>query len=100
MFTKEPASIPDVSVINVAIDKQGKTSERRLLRHPPRLLHRSRPTLRQTQTRPEGRNRRSRVVRAVLATTGQPFPKPESGKIAVKVFNHSGDEVLKVDPVT
>jgi len=26
----------------------------------------------------------------------RPFGKPESGKIAVKVINHYGDEVLKV----
>lgn len=26
----------------------------------------------------------------------QLFPKPETGKIAVKVINHYGDEVLKV----
>jgi adenine-specific DNA-methyltransferase len=26
----------------------------------------------------------------------RPFNKPESGKIAVKVINHYGDEVLKV----
>ncbi|OLN30686.1 putative DNA methylase [Desulfovibrio sp. DV] len=29
-------------------------------------------------------------------TESRPFPKPESGKIAVKVINHYGDEVLKV----
>jgi adenine-specific DNA-methyltransferase len=28
-----------------------------------------------------------------------PFPAPASGKIAVKVINHYGDEVLKVFPV-
>jgi len=26
----------------------------------------------------------------------RPFAKPDSGKIAVKVINHYGDEVLKV----
>jgi adenine-specific DNA-methyltransferase len=26
----------------------------------------------------------------------RPFDKPDSGKIAVKVINHYGDEVLKV----
>jgi adenine-specific DNA-methyltransferase len=26
----------------------------------------------------------------------QPFARPESGKIAIKVINHYGDEVLKV----
>ena len=29
-------------------------------------------------------------------TVSQPFPKPASGKIAVKVINHYGDEVLQV----
>lgn len=29
-------------------------------------------------------------------TTSRPFPLPESGKIAVKVINHYGDEVLKI----
>ena len=28
--------------------------------------------------------------------TSRPFPKPETGKIAVKVINHLGDEVMKV----
>jgi hypothetical protein len=29
-------------------------------------------------------------------TTSQAFPAPKTGKIAVKVINHHGDEVLKV----
>jgi adenine-specific DNA-methyltransferase len=33
-------------------------------------------------------------------STSRPFPKPETGKIAVKVINHYGDEVLKVYPVS
>ncbi|MCY4615275.1 MAG: modification methylase, partial [Chloroflexi bacterium] len=28
--------------------------------------------------------------------TSRPFDKPESGRIAVKVINHLGDEVMKV----
>ena len=36
---------------------------------------------------------------ALYSTTSQPFPTPKSGKIAVKVINHYGDEVLKVYPV-
>jgi len=32
--------------------------------------------------------------------TSQPFDPPKSGKIAVKVINHFGDEVLKVYPVS
>lgn len=33
---------------------------------------------------------------SLYSTTSRPFGKPESGKIAVKVINHYGDEVLKV----
>jgi adenine-specific DNA-methyltransferase len=33
---------------------------------------------------------------ALYATTSRPFDRPETGKIAVKVINHYGDEVLKV----
>ncbi len=33
---------------------------------------------------------------ALYRTTSRPFPRPETGKIAVKVINHYGDEVLKV----
>ena len=33
---------------------------------------------------------------ALYSTVSQPFARPKSGKIAVKVINHYGDEVLKV----
>ncbi len=33
---------------------------------------------------------------SLYATRSRPFPPPASGKIAVKVINHYGDEVLKV----
>lgn len=33
---------------------------------------------------------------ALYATTRRPFDRPAGGKIAVKVINHYGDEVLKV----
>jgi adenine-specific DNA-methyltransferase len=33
---------------------------------------------------------------SLYSTTSRPFANPESGKIAVKVINHYGDEVLKV----
>jgi adenine-specific DNA-methyltransferase len=36
----------------------------------------------------------------LYSTTSRPFPKPDTGKIAVKVINHYGDEVLKVYSVT
>lgn len=50
-------------------------------------------------------NKRKWALRAEIDETAQsslyrtdsrPFDKPESGKIAVKVINHYGDEVLKV----
>jgi len=33
---------------------------------------------------------------SLYSTVSRPFPKPETGRIAVKVINHYGDEVLKV----
>jgi len=33
------------------------------------------------------------------ATVSRPFPRPSTGRIAVKVINHYGDEVLKVYPL-
>jgi len=33
---------------------------------------------------------------ALYATTSRPFPKPSEGRIAVKVINDYGDEVMKV----
>ena len=43
---------------------------------------------------------RTEIDEAAWATlysaTSRPFPKPKRGRIAVKVINHYGDEVLKV----
>jgi adenine-specific DNA-methyltransferase len=36
---------------------------------------------------------------SLYLTTSRPFDRPKAGKIAVKVINHYGDEVLKVFPV-
>jgi adenine-specific DNA-methyltransferase len=33
---------------------------------------------------------------ALYSTVSRPFPKPSTGRIAIKVINHYGDEVLKV----
>ncbi|MFX8704208.1 hypothetical protein ABTM89_19140, partial [Acinetobacter baumannii] len=33
---------------------------------------------------------------SLYSTTSRPFDVPSTGKIAVKVINHYGDEVLKV----
>ena len=65
------------------------------LLRPPRLLHRRRRPLRQAQARPPRRDRRGPLVRP-LPTKSYPFDPPKTGKIAVKVINHYGDEVLKV----
>ena len=32
----------------------------------------------------------------LYSTTSRPFPTPQSGKIAIKVINHYGDEVMQV----
>jgi adenine-specific DNA-methyltransferase len=37
---------------------------------------------------------------ALYSTTSRPFNPPQTGKIAVKVINHYGDEVLKVFAVS
>jgi adenine-specific DNA-methyltransferase len=37
---------------------------------------------------------------SVNATVSRPFPRPRSGKIAIKVINHYGDEVLEVAAIT
>jgi adenine-specific DNA-methyltransferase len=36
---------------------------------------------------------------SLYTTESRPFSRPETGKIAVKVINHYGDEVMKVYPV-
>ena len=33
---------------------------------------------------------------SLYSDTSRPFEKPKSGRIAVKVINHLGDEVMKV----
>lgn len=30
------------------------------------------------------------------STASHPFPKPKAGKIAVKIIDHYGDEVVKI----
>ena len=57
----------------------------------------------------DGQERRTRFAKLTLwaeidevawsylyRTVSRAFPGPESGKIAVKVINHCGDEVLRV----
>ena len=44
----------------------------------------------------EGRDRRRSLGRHLNSDTSRPFDKPKRGRIAVKVINHLGDEVMKV----
>ncbi len=69
--------------------------QRRELLRAPRLLHRSRQPY----------DKLKRALRAEIdedawlalySTISRPFDPPATGKIAVKVINHYGDEVLKV----
>ena len=39
---------------------------------------------------------RTLPVTRLSSTLPRPFDRPESGRIAVKVINHLGDEVMKV----
>jgi hypothetical protein len=41
-------------------------------------------------------SRRGDVHESEFQIAAHPFPPPETGKIAVKVINHYGDEVMKV----
>jgi adenine-specific DNA-methyltransferase len=36
---------------------------------------------------------------SINSTVSRPFPRPSTGRLAVKVINHYGDEVLKVVPL-
>ena len=53
-------------------------------------------TLRQAPPRPQGRHLRRSLGDRQLDRLSRPFPRPTTGKIAVKVINHYGDEVMKV----
>ncbi len=53
------------------------------------------PTLRAAQAGTQGRIDEAAWA-TLYDTTSRPFPPPSSGRIAVKVINHYGDEVLKV----
>jgi adenine-specific DNA-methyltransferase len=35
-------------------------------------------------------------VTTLYRDTSRPFPRPKEGRIALKVINHFGDEVMKV----
>ena len=65
----------------------------------PRLLPRRQRSLQGAQDHAQGPDRRRSLGIAAqrhLAPTSRPFEKPASGRIAVKVINHLGDEVMKI----
>ena len=69
--------------------------QRGVVLRPALLLHRRPGPVRAAEASAEGRHRRGRVGEPV-PTESRPFPGPETGKIAVKVINDYGDEVMKV----
>ncbi len=52
------------------------------------------------QDHPQGRDQRRKPGRPSTATPPAPSTNPKSGRIAVKVINHLGDEVMKVFKVS
>ena len=60
---------------------------------------RRRRALREAQARPAAEIDEA-AWSTLYSTTSRPFDPPKTGKIAVKVINHYGDEVLKVYPVS
>jgi len=45
---------------------------------------------------PDGTGRDEDTWATLYRTESRPFPRPKSGRIAVKVINHHGDEAMKV----
>jgi adenine-specific DNA-methyltransferase len=62
---------------------------------PPRLLLRTERPLRCAQDDVKTEIN-AEAWTPLHSDTSRPFPKPQSGRIAVKVINHVGDEVTKV----
>ena len=78
-----------------AVDDRHRLQRRVVLR-PPLLLHR-RPGPVQAAQDARSRPTSTRTPgRACTRTESRPFARPETGKIAVKVINDYGDEVMKV----
>ena len=64
-------------------------------RIPFELIGQRRQALREAATGAQGRGGRNRLGGTVRHQE-RPFDRPDTGKIAVKVIDHYGDEVLKV----
>lgn len=56
--------------------------------------------LRRAEPRATGTGTTEAAWASLYRTESRPFPPPETGKIAVKVINHYGDEVMKVYDVS
>jgi adenine-specific DNA-methyltransferase len=66
------------------------------LLRPPRLLPGRRGPVQGAEDHPQGRDQRGSLGLPATATPPAPSPSPSPGRIAVKVINHLGDEVMKV----
>ena len=72
-----------------------RLQRRELLRSPRLLPWRQRP-LQGSQDHAEGTRSIPDAWASLHSDISRPFDRPESGRIAVKVINHLGDEVMKV----
>ena len=88
LYSRLEASLPAGPLILVGANAQGKTS---LLEAVYYLA---------TGQSHHATSDRQLINFLTLRTESLPFDPPETGKIAVKVINHYGDEVLKVFEVT
>ena len=70
--------------------------QRGVVLRPALLLHRRQRPVQAAEDGAEGRHRRRTPGSRSTRTESRPFDKPETGKIAVKVINDYGDEVMKV----
>ena len=60
-----------------------------------RVLHRLRRPIRSAKRALKADNDDAAWA-SLYRTVSRPFPTPRTGKVAVKVINHYGDEVMKV----
>ena len=67
--------------------KRGLVSVLRCRAQSNWLLNKNKPTLKIIN---------AKAWSQLYTTRSYPFPEPETGRIAVKVINHYGDEVLEV----
>ena len=111
-FNDEGKIIVEVLGVDVFDPKTGEVRASRQRRHrrlvhrhrlyrgkllrPPRLFYGRERSVQVAQNQPEGRDRQRSLGKRSIATFSQPFPRPSTGRFAVKIINHFGDEVMKV----